>query len=47
MEKEGEENMKTSAVSRMFIVLVAISLAASGAVGADRMVLQEQFKATW
>jgi len=43
---EEEYTMKAS-VLRTIVVLTAVSLAASGAVAAERMMLQEQFGATW
>lgn len=36
-----------ASVRRTIIVLAAVSLAASGATGAERMMLNEQFTATW
>jgi len=43
---DEESTMKTSVV-RTLIVLAAVSLAASSAVGADRVMLAELFTATW
>ena len=43
---EEEYRMKSS-ILRTVVVLAAVSLAASGAVAAERMMLQEQFGATW
>jgi hypothetical protein len=39
--------MSNAAIGRVLIALAAVSLAASGAVGADRMVVVEHFTATW
>jgi len=39
--------MKDWNVSRVVVVLAAVSLAASGAMGADRVVLNEHFTASW
>ena len=44
--KEEESTMKASVV-RTVIVLAAVSMAASGVMGAERMMLNEQFTATW
>ena len=42
-----EELTMEASVRRTLIVLAAISLAASGATAAERMMLNEQFTATW
>jgi hypothetical protein len=39
--------MKDSTVSRVVVVLATVSLAASGAMAADRVVLNEHFTASW
>ena len=44
--KKEESTMRASVI-RTVVVLAAISFAASGAVGADRMVMVEHFTATW
>jgi hypothetical protein len=44
--KEEGSLMKASAL-RTIVVLAAVSLAASSVIGAERMVLAEQFGATW
>ena len=44
--KEEESTMKNSVV-RTMIVLAAVSMAASGVIGAERMVVIEHFTATW
>jgi hypothetical protein len=44
--KEEESTMKNSVV-RTVIVLAAVSMAASGVMGADRTVVVEHFTATW
>ena len=44
--KEEETTMKES-VARTVIVLAAVSMAASGVMGADRTVVVEHFTATW
>jgi hypothetical protein len=43
---EEELTMKAT-VLRTLVVLAAVSLAASSVIGAERMVLGEQFGATW
>ena len=45
-KSEVESTMRTSA-ARVLVVLAAVSLAASNVIGAERMVLIEQFGATW
>ena len=46
-EFKEEESMMKATVLRTVIVLAAVSLAASSAMGAERMMLNEQFTATW
>ncbi len=46
-KKVEEEFMMNASVLRTIVALAAVSMAASGATGADRMMLQEQFGATW
>jgi hypothetical protein len=44
---EKEEEIMGASVKRTLVILAAVALAASSAVGAERTMLNEQFTATW
>lgn len=47
MGNDREEFMMKTAIVRVVVILAAVSLAASSAVGAERVMLAELFTATW